>query len=254
MSRWQEAQKSEKKCWEKIKGKFMDEKYFNKKTKFWNKILEKINSRVKIDPKKSMIDIGCGPSGIVLLFKNNKNLVCIDPLINEYKKLNPFLRKYSAKYINSKIENFNISKKFDYVFAFNSLDHVDSIEKSLEKIKKLVKKGGFFFLSVNCHNFKFMQKILIKTSFIFDNPHPHQYILKDYIAFLKEGGFNPIEVINLDDEVNFMSSEKNKPSLKKNLYNLTRPYIFLNIFGIPRYAKKNKKSIYSNQLIIAKPK
>jgi 2-polyprenyl-3-methyl-5-hydroxy-6-metoxy-1,4-benzoquinol methylase len=252
-NRWKEAQKSEIDCWDNIKKKIVSEEYLKKKIIFWEKMFKKINLKCDINKKKSFLDFGCGPNGIVLVFQKKKNLVCLDPLMKEYLRINPKLKKFKAKYVSSKIEEFSTSEKFNYIFGFNSLDHVDSIKDTLKKIKSLLDKNGRFMISINCHNFKFMQKILLKTSFIFDSPHPHQYTLNDYVLFLEKNGFKVIDKINLDDEVYFMSyEEKNGFSLKSFLYKITRPCIILNILGIPRYGKSKQKTIYSTYVIIAK--
>lgn len=254
-SRWKIAQKSEMDCWNNIKKKIVNEKYIKKKIIFWEKIFQKINSKHKINKKRSFLDFGCGPSGIVLIFQKKENLVCLDPLMKEYLRINPKLREFKAKYMSSKIEEFSTSEKFNYIFGFNSLDHVDSIKDSLKKIKSLLDKDGRFIISVNCHNFKFMQKILLKTGFIFDKLHPHQYTLNDYVLFLERNGFEVIDKINLDDEVYFMSyGGKNEFSLKNFLYKITRPCIILNILGIPLYGKSKQKTVYSNNLLVAKIK
>jgi SAM-dependent methyltransferase len=254
-NRWSSAQCAEVKCWKNVQKKIVTKNYIEKKKNYWKSIFKKIKSVVEIDEKKNFLDFGCGPSGIVLIYPNKKNLTCIDPLIEEYLNLNPFLKSYKASFETSKIEDFK-KRGFDYIFGFNSLDHTDSIKKSLNSIYKSLKNGGLLTISVNCHNFDFMQKIILKTSFIFDKPHPHQYLLKHYLSFLKNANFEILKLINIDNEISYMNEPlqktKEKFSLKSLVKGLFHPFILVNLIGIKTFGKEKKKTIYSTYIIIAK--
>lgn len=253
MNRWKQAQDSEIRCWSNIQSKLVSEEYKVKKLKFWDLVFNKISEKINIDDSKDFADVGCGPSGIVLKYPKKTNLYCIDPLLDEYCEVNPYLKKTEAKMINSKIEDITIEYSFDYIFGFNSLDHVDSIQESIKSLKRLLKDDGLLVVSMNCHNYGFMRKILQKTNFIFDRPHPHQYSLQDYIRFLEEEGLEVLDTINLDDEISFMNNKYNdKIGLKQIIKKILHPFIFLNICGVKRYGGKDEKTIYSSSAIIAR--
>jgi SAM-dependent methyltransferase len=228
--RWQEAQISEAKCWRNIEDKITSKGYSKKKEKYWDLIFEKINGDIKVDESKTFLDFGCGPTGIVLKYKDKKDLTCVDPLMNKYLEINPGLKSYEAHFVNSKIEDF-FDKKIDYIFGFNSLDHADSLRDSIKSLSKLMKKNSYLIISINCHNLKLFQKIMLKTSFIFDKPHPHQYTLKQYVQMIEKLGFNVLKTINIDDELDFMfnsNREKEKNDFEKIFEKNTLP-LFYNV-------------------------
>jgi len=249
--RWKEAQISEKRCWYSIKQEVSSKDYLNKKKEYWNKIFNKTKKIIPIDDSKSFLDFGCGPTGIWLKYPEKRNLTSLDPLIGEYLKINQTFKKSGGIFINSKIENFE-GNKFDYIFGFNALDHVKSIKDSLNKISGLMGKGSFLVISVNCHNLPFFQRIMLKTSFIFDKPHPHQYSLSQYQTFLKRSGFNILGVTNIDDEVDFMFNfKKTRKNLKFLIRKFFYPFSILFLLGYKLYGKKEEKTVYSSYLIIS---
>ncbi len=54
------------------------------------------------------------------------------------------LVKANAEYIPFK------DSTFDIVISFNSLDHVDDIDKTISEIKRVTKIGGLFLLITDC--------------------------------------------------------------------------------------------------------
>jgi 2-polyprenyl-3-methyl-5-hydroxy-6-metoxy-1,4-benzoquinol methylase len=255
-SRWQEAQASEARCWRNVKEKITSKEYLERKEKYWDLIFKKINDFIKVDESKTFLDFGCGPTGIVLKYKDKKNLTCVDPLMNKYLEINPHLENYKSNFVNSKIEDFS-GKKFDYIFGFNSLDHSDSLENSINSLFKLMNKESYLIISINCHNLGLFQKIMLKTSFIFDKPHLHQYTLNQYVKMFEKKGFDIIKTINIDDELDFMfnfEKEKNKANFKKFLRKIFYPFSIMSLFGYRQYGKEKEKTIYSSNIIIVKLK
>ncbi len=94
---------------------------------------------------KKILDIGCGPRGSLEWANNASERYGLDPLANSYKKLGAYMQKMN--YIQGSCENIPFSDNyFDFVCSFNSLDHVDNLEKSIKEIIRVLKKGGYFML------------------------------------------------------------------------------------------------------------
>lgn len=92
---------------------------------------------------KKILDIGCGPRGS-LEWADMANLrIGIDPLVNEYYKLNGGTLFHEMKYVNCQSENMPFPDNlFDYVFSINSLDHVDNLNETISEIKRVLKVNG----------------------------------------------------------------------------------------------------------------
>ncbi len=94
---------------------------------------------------KKILDIGCGPRGSLEWADMANERIGLDPLVNKYKKLG--IEKHKMKYINAYAENIPFKGNyFDFVFSFNSLDHVDNLDTTIGEIHRIIKRGGLFLL------------------------------------------------------------------------------------------------------------
>lgn len=84
---------------------------------------------------KSILDIGGGPSSILLKTINGNNLVVVDPCdYPEWTK-----RRYAAAGITLFMEpgeSFNTHEKFDEVWIYNVLQHVESPSAIIDTARK----------------------------------------------------------------------------------------------------------------------
>ena len=100
---------------------------------------------------KTIVDIGCGPRGSLEWASMAHQRIGLDPLASEYLKLGA--SEHNMEYIDSPSENIPLEdESCDAVFSFNSLDHVESIEKTISEIKRIVKPGGMFLLIVEINH------------------------------------------------------------------------------------------------------
>lgn len=94
---------------------------------------------------KIILDIGCGPRGSLEWADMAKERIGLDPLVDKYKTLRNLNHKMD--YVNSAAENIPFDDNyFDVVCSFNSLDHVDDLNKVISEIKRILKPGGIFLL------------------------------------------------------------------------------------------------------------
>ncbi|MBA4313397.1 MAG: hypothetical protein C0417_12305 [Chlorobiaceae bacterium] len=94
---------------------------------------------------KRILDIGCGPRGSLEWAHMTTERVGIDPLADLYKEFGT--EKHGMKYVPTGSENIPfLNDYFDVVASFNSLDHVDNLDKTIAEIKRILKPGGFFLL------------------------------------------------------------------------------------------------------------
>ncbi len=106
-------------------------------------------SHFTIDPKeysgRAILDIGCGPRGSLEWADNAKERVGLDPLVNQYRKLG--IGAHRMSYVCAPSERIPFAQEyFDFVTSFNSLDHVDDVDKTLSEITRVLKRNGTFLL------------------------------------------------------------------------------------------------------------
>ena len=145
----------------------------NKLSEWWNingnyKILHKINplrlqfilnNFGKLIKKKHVLDIGCG-GGLISesLAKINAQVTGIDENIYNIKQAKEHAKINSLKitYKNQSLDSFfkKNKKKFDLILCLEVLEHVDNVEKTIEKISKLMNPDGTLILSTINRNLK----------------------------------------------------------------------------------------------------
>lgn len=100
---------------------------------------------------KTIVDIGCGPRGSLEWANMAARRIGIDPLANEYLKLGA--DQHQMEYINAPSERISLEDELcDAVFSFNSLDHVEHLEQTVNEIKRIIKPGGLFLLLVEANH------------------------------------------------------------------------------------------------------
>lgn len=257
-SRWHKAQIGESRCWESNSHKLLTPKYQELKIEYWKKIILRLlgdNALQSPLLKGKILDVGCGPSGLVMYLQKGYDITCIDPLTDEYLKKFSYLSTYDAKYVKTKIEDFQSEEKYNLIFGFNSVDHAEDIRVSLLHLRDVLSSNGTMYITLNCHNYSFLQKILLRFSFVLDKPHPHQYTVSQYESMLSEAGFDVVHRINIDDETQWIN-DKTREKKKKSLKNLLNPgnlfFSLFELFGIQRYGDSNAKTAYSHVAFVCK--
>lgn len=100
---------------------------------------------------KILLDLGCGPRGSLEWAKNAERRIGLDPLALEYLKLGA--DKQKMEYIASGSERIPLNDgACDAIFSFNSLDHVENIQETIQEIKRCVAPGGIFLLLVEVNH------------------------------------------------------------------------------------------------------
>ena len=96
---------------------------------------------------KKVLDIGCGPRGSLEWANMAQERVGLDPLADKYMKLGA--AKHQMTYVASPSEQIPFPDgHFDIVTSFNSLDHVDDLQRTIQEIKRVAKPNGHFLLIV----------------------------------------------------------------------------------------------------------
>ena len=94
---------------------------------------------------KKVLDIGCGPRGSLEWADMATERIGLDPLAEQYKALGADAHK--MRYVASGSETIPFADgHFDVLCSFNSLDHVDDLDKTIAEIKRVVKGGGLLLL------------------------------------------------------------------------------------------------------------
>jgi 2-polyprenyl-6-hydroxyphenyl methylase/3-demethylubiquinone-9 3-methyltransferase len=178
--RWNTAQFAERKWWQNyLKNKDVKE-YLIWKKNYWQQLLNRCLPFISISPSDKILDAGCGPAGIFMLFPENET-TAYDPLIESYENDLPHFNTSmypNVHFVKSGLEDFIPKEKFDTIFCMNAINHVHDIDKSYDNLMACGHTGSFVIITIDAHNhslFKFLFRLLPG-----DILHPHQYDLAEY--------------------------------------------------------------------------
>ncbi|MBT5807703.1 class I SAM-dependent methyltransferase [Candidatus Uhrbacteria bacterium] len=261
-SRWEQAQQEERACWVQHQDKINTDTYTQKKRAFWNLLMNRIITKVSVVPGMRVLDVGCGPSGAFLSdVLSDTRLTCIDPLMNEYLDIVPSLKNEPIEWVHGGIEQYEPAKKFERIFAFNSVDHARDISASLKQIHELLEPDGFFILSLNCHVFASMAALFSVANPILDPPHPHQHTIQSYENLIEEAGFLIESVLCVDQETHWINEETKDPASKPPSWKsvlksyLSPQQVFFRLAGVlgyQRYGLEGEKKLYTHRVFICR--
>ena len=96
-------------------------------------------------------DFGCGPNGSLAWTNAPLVKVGIDVLADQYwTKFGESMRSHDMIYVKSSEESIPIGDSyFDYLFAVNSLDHVENLASMSNEIARIIKPGGKLLANFN---------------------------------------------------------------------------------------------------------
>lgn len=115
-------------------------------------ILSTLLPKMKVKTKDLVIlDIGCGTGEYAFEFaKRVKRVTGVEPYLKTYKEAQKEKNRNGANNVsfrNCLIEDFTSKQKFDLAVSLTTIEHMPNAEKSFSKVFKLLKKGGFLFIT-----------------------------------------------------------------------------------------------------------
>ena len=106
---------------------------------------------VKLEPSfytgKDVLDIGCGPRGSLNWAEMARRRVGLDPLAEDYRELG--IDSHPMEYVAAAAEQMPFENAtFDVITSFNSLDHVEDLDRTVAEIKRVLRPAGHLVLVV----------------------------------------------------------------------------------------------------------
>jgi ubiquinone/menaquinone biosynthesis C-methylase UbiE len=94
---------------------------------------------------RRVLDIGCGPRGSLEWASDAAERVGLDPLADDYRRL--VGEDHRMRYVAGTAEAIPFADAhFDFLAAFNSLDHVDDLDRAVAEIGRVAGPGALFLL------------------------------------------------------------------------------------------------------------
>jgi SAM-dependent methyltransferase len=163
-SRWHEAQAHELDFWRgwrdlaPYRGVQLDE--------YWQSEIAKFGLDSAFFAGRRVLDVGCGPVGLIHFLPQAAERVRLDPLLHVYNEKLPF----PGLSITAAGEQLPLAhRSVDIAICFNALDHMRDPAAALAEIARVLRPGGTLLLMI--HTFPAWTMPLLAI----DRLHPHHW-------------------------------------------------------------------------------
>jgi SAM-dependent methyltransferase len=163
-SRWQEAQAHELDFWRgwrhlaPYRGVKLEE--------YWGGEIAKFGLPPEFFAGRRVLDVGCGPVGLIHFLPQAVERVRLDPLLHIYEEKLPF----SGLSITATGEQLPLADRcVDIAICFNALDHMCDPASALAELARVLRPGGTLLLMI--HTFPAWTMPLLAI----DRLHPHHW-------------------------------------------------------------------------------
>jgi 2-polyprenyl-3-methyl-5-hydroxy-6-metoxy-1,4-benzoquinol methylase len=208
--------------------------------KHFKEIANRIIKKFKFNKQKSIIEIGSNDGTFLKNFlkKGYGSVLGVDPSkfmcnLAEEKNVHSYRSYFSFKTSKKIKKNFGL---FDICYAANVFNHVDDIHDFLRGVDNVLKKNGNVIIEVPDLN------SLLKNCGFDTIYHEHrQYFSKNsLLRCFEQKNFYLINI----EKIKYMSGSirifatKKKPSITKNLKELSKKEIIYNLVQVKNFKKK----------------
>lgn len=184
--KWRLAQKIEYRWWQGyLKGKETAE-YLQWKSSYWKELVTALSAYIPMNPGSLVLDAGCGPAGIFMVFEENR-VEAIDPLLDKYKNLAHFQPEKFAwtSFRTMPLESLDETEKYDLIFCMNAINHVNNIALCCDNLLRALNPNGHLVISTDVHKHSMVKKLFQWIPG--DVLHPVQLDIAEYEALFTQG-------------------------------------------------------------------
>lgn len=201
--RWRLAQFFEALWWKRYLADKEVSTYLHNKKLYWNRIIQRISPSLQLNAEQRILDAGCGPAGIFIIFPQH-DVTAVDPLLDTYEETLPHFHRSmypNVTFHNQPLETFTAAPHYDIVFCLNAINHVSQLRQAFSMLCQAAKPGGRIVVSIDAHNHQFFKHFFRLQPA--DILHPHQYDLEEYTTMLTSLGCTILQTERLKKEFFF---------------------------------------------------
>jgi SAM-dependent methyltransferase len=143
--------------------------------KYWSEELARFGCTREIFAGKRVLDIGCGPYGLIHYLENARERIRIDPLLPKYESKMALPEPQLS--LSALGEYLPLaSSSIDIAICFNALDHMCDPGAALQEVRRVLRPGGTLLLMI--HTFPGWTR----PFFWVDRLHPHHWTAAGFAA------------------------------------------------------------------------
>jgi SAM-dependent methyltransferase len=143
--------------------------------KYWAEELPRLGCSQELFTGRRVLDIGCGPVGLIHFIDTAAERIRIDPLLLQYESRMPLQgRQLSLAGLGESLPL--AAESVDIAICFNALDHMQDPAAALAEIRRVLRPGGTLLLMI--HTFpRWAQPF-----FWIDRLHPHHWTASAFVS------------------------------------------------------------------------
>jgi SAM-dependent methyltransferase len=143
--------------------------------KYWSEELARFGCGPEFFENKRVMDVGCGPYGLIHFLDHAAVRVRVDPLLAEYHSRMPLAGpQLSCAALGERLPL--AADSIDVAICFNALDHMQDPDAALFEIKRVLRRNGKLLLMI--HTFPSWAQ----PFYWIDRLHPHHWTAPAFLA------------------------------------------------------------------------
>jgi ubiquinone/menaquinone biosynthesis C-methylase UbiE len=146
--------------------------------KYWRQQVEHFGETWGCFRGLRVVDVGCGPVGLIHFVDHAAERIRIDPLLTQYGQKLPLEGPQLS--ISAMAESLPLAaQSIDLAICFNALDHMLDPEAALDEIARVLRPEGTALLMI--HTFAPWSRPL----FWIDRIHPYHYTVRSFATMVR---------------------------------------------------------------------
>jgi SAM-dependent methyltransferase len=143
--------------------------------KYWAEELGRLGCSQDVFTSRRVLDIGCGPVGLIHFLDTAAERIRIDPLLPQYEsRMKLDGRQLSLAGLGESLPL--ASESIDVAICFNAIDHMQDPAAALAEINRVLRPNGTLLLMI--HSFPRWAR----PFFWVDRLHPHHWTAPGFVA------------------------------------------------------------------------
>lgn len=221
--RWEVAQEYEQGYWQALadriaSGSESQLEWYNWRAGELARKLNAAGAARLVDGTARVVEVGCGPIGIVSYFPAAER-VAVDPLEHFYGK-HPVLSKLrnpAVDYRRGKGEALPLPDGgFDLAIMENCIDHVQDMDSVMRELRRVLKPDGLLYLTVNARTPVGFVVHRMLSNLRIDAGHPHTFTRDRVGRFLSRNGYS-MRYFHAESYLDALMGDLKGPGLRPRL-------------------------------------
>jgi len=148
---------------------------------YWSSELARYGQTGECFRDRRVLDVGCGPFGLIHYADHAAERICIDPLLPQYRRTLPGRTPDGTQLsICAMGEALPLAEgSIDIAICHNALDHMLDPGAALEEISRVLRPGGRALLMI--HTFP----AWLRPLYFLDRMHPHHFTAQSFASIVR---------------------------------------------------------------------